>query len=59
LTLNLAVLYPGWLEDAALFAAIDQAENKEFWWEWSPPLRDREPKELKEARKEHTQFVSF
>lgn len=42
-----------------MFAAIDQAENKEFWWEWSPPLRDREPKALKEARKEHTQFVSL
>ncbi|MCO5572791.1 hypothetical protein L7F22_026550 [Adiantum nelumboides] len=46
-----------WLEDAALFAAIDAAVNEEFWWFWPAPLRDRNSKALENARKEHKDFI--
>jgi 4-alpha-glucanotransferase len=38
-----------WLEDYVLFRAL-QEENRACWWEWSQPLRDRQPQALEEAR---------
>ena len=48
-----------WLEEAALFAAID-AEHPEcqFWWDWPAELRDRKGKPMREAKARNQQFVS-
>ncbi|KAH7431400.1 hypothetical protein KP509_08G046700 [Ceratopteris richardii] len=48
-----------WLEDAALFAAIDAAIDEEFWWDWPKPLRDRNPKALGDVRKEQKTFIEI
>jgi len=46
-----------WLEEAALFAAIDNAIDAQFWWEWPVELRDRKPEALEAARAEHKAFI--
>ncbi|KAG0571609.1 hypothetical protein KC19_VG026800 [Ceratodon purpureus] len=46
-----------WLEEAALFAAIDQATKATTWWTWPSHLRDRDPKAMKAARNEHKGFI--
>ena len=38
-----------WLEDFALFRAL-QEEEKSCWWDWHPPLRDRQPQAIAAAR---------
>ena len=38
-----------WLEDFALFRAL-QEEEKCCWWDWHPPLRDRKPQAMAAAR---------
>eukprot|EP00850_Spirogloea_muscicola_P022703 SM000307S11700 [mRNA] locus=s307:54041:58625:- [translate_table: standard] len=48
----------GWLEEAALFAAIDSAHDAVCWWEWPEELRDRKPEALKKAREDHTAFIT-
>ena len=48
----------GWLEEAALFAAIDSSIPAEFWWQWPVELRDRLPEALDKARAEHKGYVS-
>ncbi len=35
-----------WLDDYALFRAIRKDQNCIPWWEWSAPLRDREPEAI-------------
>lgn len=47
-----------WLEEAALFAAIDNAIDAKHWWEWPEDLRDRNPTALDAARTEHQSFIS-
>ena len=47
-----------WLEEAALFAAIDNAINARAWWEWPVDLRDRHPAALEASRKEHQSFIT-
>lgn len=47
----------GWLEDAALFAAIDNVTNEKFWWHWPVPLRDRHADALTDARKQYKDFI--
>eukprot|EP00271_Cylindrocystis_brebissonii_P005127 TRINITY_DN17072_c0_g1_i1.p1 TRINITY_DN17072_c0_g1~~TRINITY_DN17072_c0_g1_i1.p1 ORF type:complete len:652 (-),score=134.32 TRINITY_DN17072_c0_g1_i1:395-2350(-) len=48
----------GWLEEAALFAAIDNSlPGTEFWWLWPEDLRDRKEEALASARKEHKDFI--
>ncbi len=42
----------GWLEDYALFQALKQRYHQAGWWDWPPPLRDREPAALVRAREE-------
>lgn len=48
----------GWLEEAALFAAIDKEVGTEFWWQWPEDLRDRNEEALAAAREKHKDFVS-
>jgi 4-alpha-glucanotransferase len=40
-----------WLEDHALYLAIAQATGLMNWRDWPPPLREREPSVLDEARR--------
>ncbi len=44
-----------WLEDYALFSAIQARENGRPWWEWQPALRDRDASALERARAELAQ----
>ena len=46
-----------WLEEAALFAAIDNVIDAKHWWEWPEDLRDRKPAALDAARQEHQGFI--
>jgi 4-alpha-glucanotransferase len=39
-----------WLENYALFQALQDEYEGGPWWEWEPALRDREPAALEEAR---------
>lgn len=39
-----------WLENHALFQALQEAYNGAPWWEWATPLRDRDPQALEQAR---------
>eukprot|EP00897_Mesotaenium_endlicherianum_P007226 jgi/Mesen1/6531/ME000333S05834 len=48
-----------WLEEAALFAAIDSSLDKEFWWLWPEDVRDRQPEALEKARRDHKDFFLF
>ncbi len=41
-----------WLEDFALFSALKQRFRKLAWWDWPPPLRDRDPEAIGRVRKE-------
>lgn len=46
-----------WLEEAALFASIDQSINATSWWAWPPLLRDRDPAALSAARHKNKDFI--
>ncbi|CAI5481008.1 unnamed protein product, partial [Closterium sp. Yama58-4] len=46
-----------WLEEAALFSAIDGEQGVEFWWLWPKELRDREPNALAAARERHQEYI--
>jgi 4-alpha-glucanotransferase len=39
-----------WLENYALFQALQEDYGGAPWWEWAPSLRDREPRALEGAR---------
>lgn len=47
----------GWLEDAALFAAIDQSVDTFTWNEWPEPLKNRHLGALEEAYRTHKDYV--
>jgi 4-alpha-glucanotransferase len=42
----------GWLDDFALFTAIQAREQGRPWWEWPVPLRSRDATALAAARRE-------
>lgn len=42
----------GWLDDYALFTAIQRREQGRPWWEWPDSLRTRDPHALAAARRE-------
>lgn len=42
----------GWVEDYALFRALRDRFGGKAWAEWAPPLRDREPGALEQARED-------
>lgn len=47
-----------WLEEAALFAAIDNVIDAKHWWDWPEDLRDRNAEALEAFRKEHHGFIT-
>ncbi len=49
----------GWLDDYALFMAIETANMGKCWWDWEHPLRAREADALRRARHDHAQEISF
>ena len=38
-----------WMESYALYRALREEQDERPWWQWPPPLRDREPKALANA----------
>src|SRR5262249_15387864 len=40
-----------WIRDVALFAALNRAHGSVPFWQWSPPLRDRDAGALAEAER--------
>jgi 4-alpha-glucanotransferase len=40
-----------WLDDFALFRAIEGRFPERCWFDWPPPLRDRDPEELEHQRR--------
>ncbi|KAJ7532353.1 hypothetical protein O6H91_13G000200 [Diphasiastrum complanatum] len=49
----------GWLEEAALFAAIDSSVDSQFWWQWPEPIRDRHASALELARQQNKHFIDI
>ena len=49
----------GWLEDYALFMALDQAHQAKDWTAWPEALAQREPIALQAARLRHAQEIDF
>lgn len=47
----------GWLEDAAYFAAVDDAMNTSSWYEWPEPLKHRHVAALEEIYQSKKEFV--
>ncbi|MCZ8116087.1 4-alpha-glucanotransferase [Silanimonas sp.] len=48
-----------WLDDYALFMALETAHGGMPWWTWAPALRDRDPKALAAARIEHAAEIGY
>uniref|UniRef100_A0A6V7QQV6 4-alpha-glucanotransferase n=1 Tax=Ananas comosus var. bracteatus TaxID=296719 RepID=A0A6V7QQV6_ANACO len=49
----------GWLEDAALFAAIDSSINSFSWNEWPEPLKNRHLCALEEISQNYKGFIDI
>ncbi|KAM0877507.1 hypothetical protein ACQ4PT_035446 [Festuca glaucescens] len=49
----------GWLEDAALFAAIDNSIDAVSWYEWPEPLKNRHPGALKDIYEKQKDFIEI
>ncbi|NP_001167823.1 4-alpha-glucanotransferase DPE1, chloroplastic/amyloplastic-like [Zea mays] len=47
----------GWLEDAALFAAIDKSINAFSWYEWPEPLKNRHLGALEDIYEKQKDFI--
>ncbi|MFN7130543.1 MAG: 4-alpha-glucanotransferase, partial [Myxococcales bacterium] len=48
-----------WLPDYLLFRALKEAHARDWWRNWAPGLRDREPAALEEARQKHAREIAF
>ncbi len=48
-----------WLDDYALFMALETAHAGKPWWQWSADLRDRRPSALQAARLQHAGEIRF
>ena len=48
-----------WLEDYALFAAIKDAEGGKPWYEWDEPIRRRDKRALRLAKRELAEDIVF
>lgn len=46
-----------WLDDFALFMALKEAHGGASWDTWAPPLRDRDPQALQQARRKHRRVI--
>ncbi|KAL5196799.1 hypothetical protein ABZP36_000311 [Zizania latifolia] len=49
----------GWLEDAALFAAIDKNIDALSWYEWPEPLKNRHLGALEDVYKKEQDFIEI
>ncbi|MFT3817857.1 MAG: 4-alpha-glucanotransferase [Rubrivivax sp.] len=49
----------GWLDDYALFMALETALDGRPWWTWPEGLRRREPHALARARQQHAAEIGF
>ncbi len=48
-----------WVDDYALFMALETAEQGRPWWQWPAALARREPAALAAARREHAAEADF
>ncbi len=48
-----------WLDDYALFMALETAHGGQPWWQWQPDLRRREPAALQQARRQQADEIHF
>jgi 4-alpha-glucanotransferase len=48
-----------WLDDYALFRALHEAHEARYWIEWEPPLRNRAPAALDDARRRLARDVEY
>lgn len=48
-----------WLEDYALFLALETAYGRKRWWHWPEDLRQRKPKAVARAKQMHADEVYF
>jgi 4-alpha-glucanotransferase len=48
-----------WLDDYALFMALEQAGGGTPWWQWPAPLARRDAGALRAARHEHALQIAF
>ena len=48
-----------WLDDYALFMALEAAHGGQPWWTWAPPLARREPEAVQAARSAHSAEIGF
>ncbi|MFZ2650954.1 MAG: 4-alpha-glucanotransferase, partial [Burkholderiaceae bacterium] len=48
-----------WLDDYALFMALEAVHAGRPWWAWDGPLARREPAALQAARREHAGEIAF
>ena len=48
-----------WLDDYALFMALESAHDGQPWWQWPQVLRTRDPQALAAARREHDGEIAF
>jgi 4-alpha-glucanotransferase len=49
----------GWLDDYALFMALEAVHTGAAWWQWPAPLARREPAALAAARRVQADEVAF
>ncbi len=49
----------GWLDDYALFMALEAAHFGQPWWAWTDALRRRDPAALAQAREQHAAEIAF
>lgn len=49
----------GWLDDYALFMALEAAHSGACWWTWAPALARREAAALTQARARHAGELAF
>ena len=48
-----------WLDDYALFMALETTHDGRPWWLWEPSLRAREPDAIDAARIQHADEIAF
>ncbi|TAG05948.1 MAG: 4-alpha-glucanotransferase [Betaproteobacteria bacterium] len=48
-----------WLDDYAVFMALETAHSGACWWDWAAPLRKRVPAAMDAAKKQHAAEIEF
>lgn len=51
--------HAGWLDDYALFMALETAHAGQPWWQWAEPLKRREAAAMTTARAQHADEIAF